>query len=185
MVTSRTILTHTFIAGTFLVAATASAECDNGAPMGDWKYGRESRDEAEAYETMELSETIEKYIECLEKTVPVESSYSSGGAASSDSGSSGNNGQGGAMGAGESTTTSAFTEMEGGNVQESRAVETSASGRSNNSSSPPAKPVNTEGIASDGSYAKALREAHRIETDSKIKAALAVEYKKLTGKDIY
>ena len=45
-------------------------------------------------------------------------------------------------------------------------------------------PVTPSEIEIEGSYAKALRKAYAEEPNAKIKAALAAEYEKLTGKSI-
>ena len=151
-----------------LVPKDAIAECDQSASRGDWRTGAESREEAETYQTNELADTLEKFLECLEETVPTEPE-----ARASASG-----GGGGVGGGGNQPSASS----EGSEGSEGTSGAGSADG--NRSSSPPSEPIETESINLNDSYEKALLAAYREETDPKIKAAMAVEYKKLTGRSI-
>ena len=151
-----------------LVSKGAFAECDQNASRGDWRTGAESREEAEAYQTNELADTLEKFLECLQETVPTELPETETPPPPMESAS--------ASGGGGNQSSESSDGPEG-------APEAGASGE-NQSSSPPSEPIETESIDLSDSYEKALLAAYREETDPKIKAAFAVEYKKLTGRSI-
>ena len=60
----------------------AMADCDNRRPMGDWRLGTESRDEAESFQIEELANTLETYMNCLEDTMKLEGRREKNGAGS-------------------------------------------------------------------------------------------------------
>jgi hypothetical protein len=166
------------------------ADCDQSAPMGDWKQGTESREEAEAYQTRELAETLEKFLDFLDETMPLDSAQppkedqSSASARSDatdvDSVDEGDDADDDSVASTDQKSNSTKGEETGFGDQS----EAGQSRDSDGSLNAPNERINPGEVDSEGSYAKALREAHAAELDPKIKAALAVEYKKLTGRSI-
>jgi hypothetical protein len=166
--------------------ALSFASCDRSAAMGDWKKGTESREEAEAYQTRELAETLDKFLDCLDETMPLKSARSleenqSRVSAANDV-SGGDEGEKEKEGERVNSADQESTANQGEETGDGEQGVAGQSRDSNGSLNPPHGPIDSDEIDLEGSYAKALREAYAAETNPKIKAALAVEYKKLTGR---
>jgi len=180
--------TTVILIGFLFIEPLFGANCDQKPQMGDWKKGTESREEAAAYQTQELADSIETFLDCLEATVPSQSR--SAAAHTSVNPSQSHNGGGARNNSNSDGDESSGDEFEipssrSNGVASAHVPDVNpAMPNMQNSTGYLDENLNPESIELEGSYAKALREAHASEKDKKIRAALAAEYKKLTGRSI-
>ena len=209
-------MTKTALCLAFLLALAgapplAQGACDPSPPMGDWRQGTETSEEAQDKLNDELAESLANYLECLREIMP-DAEEAPGGKGSAGEGTAGEGAAGGSAadggGAGQADageasqgapspagatqrgappTASKTGQPPDGSQEQEQAPrqggqQRAAKGPGYSSRSSPSRQAGE--LDKEGSYARALREAYHAESDPALKAAFAAEYEKLTGRPI-